>query len=463
MRKSFRKSLIVFIVVLVAVVLALPISNLVYSPKSSAMGQIATDDKQFAMALEVMSQKCGYCHTSNASLPIYSGLPVMKGIIRKDVEKGMQYMDYLTALSAPDGKPVSEVVLAKTEYVIEHGTMPPARFRVLHWTGGLSASDRAAMLTWIREQRQRHFATGDAADVYKADVLQPLPKIVEVNSAKAAVGNKLFHDKRLSKDDTVSCASCHALDKGGTDLAQYSTGVGNAVGGINAPTVYNSGLQFIQFWDGRAGTLEEQADGPVNNPAEMASNWPQAFEKLSQDAAFMQEFTAAFPDGLSKENCTGAIAEFERTLVTPNCKVDRYLRGDAAALDANETEGLRLFRETGCVMCHAGKLLGGQSFERMGRTEDYFDSRGMKMTDADNGRYNVTKNEADRHAFKVPTLRNIAKTAPYLHDGSQTDLAKVVNIMAEKQLGKTLTADRTTKLVAFLNALTGEYEGSILQ
>ncbi|MBM3289543.1 MAG: c-type cytochrome [Candidatus Hydrogenedentes bacterium] len=463
MQTKRTKRMVVLVVIAVVAVLALPVSNLFYSPKSAAMGRIATDDKTFASALDVLSEKCAFCHTSDVSMPLYAGLPVAKGIIQRDIAEGTRYIDYLKSLSPGEGKPVSEVVLAKTEYVIEHSTMPPGRFLALHWNGRLSANETAAVMGWIRDQRLRHFATGDAADAYTSDVLQPLPTSVDVNTAKAAIGNKLFHDKRLSKDDTVACASCHALDKGGTDLSQYSTGVGNALGGINAPTVYNSGLQFMQFWDGRAATLEQQADGPVNNPIEMASNWPEAFGKLSQDAAFMAEFTAVFPDGLSMENCTGAIAEFERTLITPNSKFDRYLRGDASALDAREAAGLRVFRETGCTTCHAGKLLGGQSFERMGRKADYFELRGMKMTDADNGRYNVTKNEADRHAFKTPTLRNIAKTAPYLHDGSYTDLAKVVDVMAAKQLGKTLTPDETASVVAFLNALTGEYGGKPLQ
>lgn len=456
-----RKKLILLVLLIVLAVLALPVSNLLYSPKSSAMARIATDDKSFAAALEVMAEKCGNCHTSNASLPIYSGLPVARGIIQRDIEEGTRYIDYLQALSPKDGKPVSEIVLAKTEYVVEHGTMPPGRFRLMHWASRLSSPEKAVMMRWIKEQRARHFATGDAASNF--DVLQPLPKTIEVNGAKAAVGNKLFHDKRLSKDDTVACASCHALDKGGTDRVQFSTGVGNQVGGINSPTVYNSGLQFMQFWDGRAGNLQEQADGPVNNPIEMASNWQETFAKLSQDTTFMQEFTAVYPDGLSKENCTEAIAEFERTLVTPNCKLDRYLRGDTAALDEQELSGMHLFRDVGCATCHAGKLMGGQSFERMGRKADYFEARGMQMTDADNGRFNVTKNEADRHAFKVPTLRNIAITGPYLHDGSQADLAKVVGIMGTYQLGKPLTTNETMEIVSFLNALTGEYQGNALQ
>ena len=430
-----RKKLTLLVLLVVLTVLALPVSNLLYSPKSSAMARIATDDKSFAAALEVMAEKCGNCHTSDASLPIYSGLPVARGIIQRDIDEGTRYMDYLQALSPKDGKPVSESVLAKTEFVLEHGTMPPGRFRLMHWAGGLSTSEKAAMTKMIKEQRARHFATGDAASSFASDVLQPLPNSVELNVAKAAVGNKLFHDKRLSKDDTVACATCHALDKGGTDRAQYSTGVGNQVGGINSPTVYNSGLQFMQFWDGRAGNLQEQADGPVNNPIEMASNWPETFAKLSQDTVFMQEFTSVYPNGLSKENCTDAIAEFERTLLTPNCKFDRYLRGEAAALNEQELAGMQLFRDIGCATCHAGKLMGGQSFERMGRKSDYFEARGMKMTDADNGRFNVTKVEADRHAFKVPTLRNIAATGPYLHDGSQTDLAKVVGFMAACQFG----------------------------
>lgn len=462
MKSKAKKRLLTFGVILILAVLALPVTNLLYSPKSDAFATVSTSDKEFAAVLQIMSAKCACCHTKEGALPFYAGLPIARRVIERDIEQGTAYMDYEKSLATQTGESVGEVVLAKTEYVLEQGSMPPLRFKALHWTAGLDGREKAAILTWLHNIRRQQYTTVGVAPAYLIEPVQPLPTTVEVDAAKAALGDKLFHDKRLSKDDSVSCASCHALEKGGTDRVQFSTGVGGQVGGINSPTVYNSGFQFVQFWDGRAATLEEQADGPVNNPIEMASNWEEVFSKLGQDAAFVSEFTAVYPDGLTKENCTDAIAEFERTLVTPNSKFDRYLMGDVSALSADEKHGYKLFRKHGCAMCHVGKILGGQSFERMGRKADYFARRGA-VTDADNGRFNVTKDEADRHAFKTPTLRNIDKTAPYLHDGSTSDLGEVVGMMAAYQMGTPLTPEDNAKIVAFLQTLTGEYKGQPLQ
>jgi len=272
----------------------------------------------------------------------------------------------------------------------------------------------------------------------------------------------LFHDARLSSDETVSCATCHDLAKGGTDQIRYSIGVGGAEGGINSPTVYNSGYQFLQFWDGRAADLQEQAAGPVTNPIEMAAEWETVLSKLSADKEFSRAFLAAYPEGITQETVTHAIAEFERTLITPNSAFDRYLTGEADALTAEQKQGYELFGEYGCTNCHVGSALGGQSFEKMGLEGDYIGDRG-DPTEADRGRFSVTGDEADRGKFKVPTLRNIAQTYPYLHDGSTSDLAEVVRIMGQYQLGREIP-DREAALVAdFLGTLTGEYQGQVLQ
>ena len=266
---------------------------------------------------------------------------------------------------------------------------------------------------------------------------------------------------RLSGDDTISCASCHDLDKGGTDQEKVSEGVRGQLGGINAPTTFNSGFQFEQFWDGRAATLEEQADGPPNNPIEMGSNWEQIVGKLEADEAFTKAFNETFPDGYSKENLTGAIAVFERTLVTPNSRLDQFLMGKADALTDDEKQGYDIFIEQGCATCHVGNILGGQSFEEMGRKEDYFAQRG-NVREADYGRMNATGKEADRYHFKVPTLRNIKLTHPYLHDGTTSDLAEVVQVMARYQSGEKLSETDARLVAKFLETLTGEYEGKPL-
>jgi len=194
----------------------------------------------------------------------------------------------------------------------------------------------------------------------------------------------------------------------------------------------------------------------------MASNWKQVASKFRKDEAFTKAFLAVYPDGYNKENFTDAIAEFERTLVTPDSKFDRYLKGDADALDADEKAGYELFLAKGCATCHVGKLLGGQSYEKMGRHADYFAARGGALTDADAGRYNVTKKEEDRHEFKVPTLRNIALTYPYFHDGSTSDLAEAVRIMAKVELDEAFTKAEVDRIVKFLKAQTGTWRGKPL-
>jgi len=234
------------------------------------------------------------------------------------------------------------------------------------------------------------------------------------------------------------------------------------MGDINSPTVFNSGFHFVQFWDGRAKDLAEQADGPVNNPIEMGSNWVEVISKLEQDAELVAAFTAVYPDGLRKEHFLDAIATFEESLITPNSAFDKYLKGDAEALTATQKEGYELFKEFSCANCHVGKNIGGQTYEEMGRAEDYFETRG-DVIKPDHGRFNVTNQEVDRHRFKVPTLRNITLTYPYFHDGSVVNLAEAVRTMARVQVGKDISDDEVAKVLAFLNALTGEYQGELLK
>ncbi|NLE47192.1 MAG: cytochrome-c peroxidase [Sandaracinaceae bacterium] len=278
---------------------------------------------------------------------------------------------------------------------------------------------------------------------------------VEVDEAKMQLGRKLYFDTRLSGDGTLTCASCHAFDKGGADGAKVSTGINGQLGPINSPTVLNSHLNFVQFWDGRAATLAEQALGPVENPVEMGAKWPEVVERLKQDEALVKEFAAFYEDGITKENVTDAIAEFERSLGTP-APFDRYLEGDEDAISDEAKRGLEVFVATGCTTCHSGEGLGGTMYQKMGLVQNYFELRGGEITEADLGRYNVTKNEADKHLFKVPLLRNIELTAPYFHDGSVDSLDEAVKIMAKVQLGRDLSDEDTKLIVAFLKTLTGE-------
>src|SRR5690554_5535427 len=291
---------------------------------------------------------------------------------------------------------------------------------------------------------------------------QPSPKSffkplapVEVDEAKMTLGRALYFDTRLSGDGTLTCASCHAFDKGGADAAKTSTGINGQLGPINSPTVLNSHLNFVQFWDGRAATLAEQALGPVENPVEMGALWPEVVERLKQDEALVAEFAALYKDGITKENVADAIAEYERALGTPS-PFDRYLEGDEDAISAEAKRGLEVFVATGCTTCHSGEGLGGTMYQKMGLVQNYFELRGGEITEADLGRYNVTKNDADKHLFKVPILRNIELTAPYFHDGSVDSLDEAVKIMAKVQLGRELSDEDTKLIVAFLKTLTGE-------
>jgi cytochrome c peroxidase len=274
-----------------------------------------------------------------------------------------------------------------------------------------------------------------------------------------ALGRKLFLDRRLSADDTLSCASCHDFARGGADGRVASLGIHGQVGGVNAPTVMNSGLNFLQFWDGRAPSLEDQVNGPLNNPSEMGSSWPQALSKLAADRAYPAEFSTLFADGVSAENVRRAIASFERTLVAVDSPFDRWLRGETNALKAEEQSGYALFKGVGCIACHQGRNVGGNMFQRFGVFGDYFADRGH-VTKADYGRYNVTGNEADRFVFRVPSLRYVGQTAPYFHDGSAATLPQAVQVMAKYQLGRTLTEDQVASIVAFLKSLAGPMPAS---
>jgi cytochrome c peroxidase len=271
---------------------------------------------------------------------------------------------------------------------------------------------------------------------------------------QAELGRRLFLDKRLSHDNTLSCAACHALENYGVDRLPVSVGIQGKQGAVNAPTVYNSGYNFRQFWDGRALTLEEQVGGPLENPVEMASNWPEALGKIGQDAALQDLSRAAYGRKLDEAAVRDAIAGFERTLITPNAPFDRFLRGDKTALSPEAEKGWQLFRGLGCSSCHQGINLGGNMYATLGVMEDYF--AGRTETKADQGLFNRTKREEDRHKFKVPSLRNVAMTGPYFHDGATATLEAAVDTMARTQLGLQLSDADRGRLVAFLKSLTGQ-------
>jgi cytochrome c peroxidase len=288
--------------------------------------------------------------------------------------------------------------------------------------------------------------------------IRPLPETVSLDSRKVTLGKTLFFDERLSHNDTISCASCHSLDKAGTDRLPHSVGIGGAVGAVNAPTVLNCSLNFVQFWNGRAATLEDQVNGPTHNPKEMGSDWKEILAKLHADGKYPAQFHDLYSDGIQAQNVRDAIATFERSLITPDSRFDEYLRGDKTALNAVETRGYQLFKREGCISCHQGQNIGGNMYQKVGIMADYFSARGGE-NDADLGRYAVTGREQDKHVFRVPSLRNVALTAPYFHDGSVTTLPQAVEMMAVYQLGRPLQPDELDAIVQFLGTLNGRQPG----
>ncbi len=284
-----------------------------------------------------------------------------------------------------------------------------------------------------------------------SEPIEPIVAAKIQNPAIVELGKKLYFDPRLSKSGFISCNSCHNLSMGGTDNLKTSIGHNWQQGPINSPTVLNSSMNIAQFWDGRAKDLKAQAGGPIANPGEMASNHQLAVEVLQSIPAYVIEFKAAFgSDKIDIDKVTTAIAAFEATLVTPDSRFDKWLKGDKKALNNDELAGYKLFKDSGCTACHNGAAVGGNSFQKFGVVEAY------KTASTAAGRVAVTGKDADRFYFKVPTLRNVELTYPYFHDGAAATLGEAVDIMGRIQLGKSFSAEENGKIVAFLKTLTGK-------
>lgn len=281
--------------------------------------------------------------------------------------------------------------------------------------------------------------------------VQPIAPAQVTNPEKVELGKQLFFDPRLSKSGFISCNSCHNLSMGGSDNLPTSIGHNWQKGPINAPTVLNSSLNLAQFWDGRAADLKEQAGGPIANQKEMASNHVLAVDVLRSIPQYQEAFRKVYKvDEITIDEVTDAIADFEKTLVTPDSRFDRWLKGDEKAISQTELEGYRLFKSIGCVACHNGPALGGNSFQKMGLVEPY------KTDNPAEGVAGLTGKDVDRFKFKVPTLRNVELTYPYFHDGAYWKLEEAVDVMARLQLGRKLSEDEIGKITAFLKTLTGE-------
>ena len=452
-----KSSKIVLSVLLVAAVL-FGVYRMVNKAPSASL------DSDAQMAEIIGSSGCMACHTASPELPFYADFPVAGKLVKEDIRLAYRSFDMTPMVEVlKKGEKISEVDLAKVEKVILDGTMPMAKYYLIHWGASLSDTEKQMALAWVKNQREAFYPNLLADAKWSNEAVRPIQDSVAVDMRKVILGNLLFHDVRLSSDNTVSCASCHGLNTGGVDNKQYSEGVGGQFGGVNAPSVYNAHYNFVQFWDGRATTLADQAAGPPLNPVEMANtSFDEICEKLNADAAFAKAFKEVYPDGFNQANITDAIQEFERTLLTPNSRFDKYLKGDNSAMTAEELAGYDLFKKYNCATCHVGENMGGQSYELLGIKHDYFADRGTELTIEDNGRFKETNDERDRHRFKVPGLRNVALTAPYFHDGTQATLDEAVKAMAKYEVGVDLSEQETKQLVAFLQTLTGEYQGKLL-
>lgn len=293
------------------------------------------------------------------------------------------------------------------------------------------------------------------------EALKPLPPVPPLDPAKVELGRQLFNEPRLSVNNTLSCASCHRLESGGADNKPFSLGFDGKPVEINTPSVFNASLNFKQFWNGRVDTLEAQVEQVVISPVEMGSDWKTVVQNLSALPAYQAAFKQAYPDGVTAANVQNALATYERTLLTPNSRFDQYLLGNTEILTIQEKYGYQRFKDYGCIACHQGVNIGGNMFQKFGVMGDYFKARGNPV-ESDLGRYLLTKDEEDRHVFKVPSLRNVAVTAPYFHDASAKTLEAAVDVMFKYQLGRNPSQEDKDLIIQFLKTLTGEWAGKPL-
>jgi len=291
--------------------------------------------------------------------------------------------------------------------------------------------------------------------------IQPLSAPTGLDPRKIALGEKLFNEPRLGRDNDMACSTCHQLNDNGANHLTYNLGRDGIKLDTNTLTVFNSSLNHYLFWDGRARNLEEQVDFVVHSPKEFATSWPVIINKLKQDESYKQRFNTLYADGITADNIRNAIAIFERSLITVNSRFDQFLLGNNDAISAKEKSGYQLFKAYGCIACHQGQNVGGNLFMKFGIFYDHFSGR-SDLNPADLGRFNVTGKPSDRHVFRVPSLRLVALTAPYFHDGSVGTLEAAIRVMAEYQLGRVIPEQDITRIAAFLKSLVGEYQGRTL-
>ena len=296
-------------------------------------------------------------------------------------------------------------------------------------------------------------------DLTSADEpIKPIPLSIDVDPRKVELGRRLFEDKRLSKDGSMACRSCHLLNKGGADGEQFSDSIDGGFRKRNTPTIFNLALYKLYSWYGLPGNLEDIAEDIIKSPKGLASDWPEIIPKLKQEPKYVRLFQAIYVDEIRPANVKNALAEYMRSLITPNSRFDDYLRGNKDALNEKEKEGYRLFKAYGCTSCHQGVTVGANMVAPFNIFRNYLDQE-KTLAQLEEGRFNKTKDERDRFVFRVPSLRNVALTAPYLHDGTATSLEAVIDLMGRYMLGRSIPIEDRKLIAQFLKTLTGQYLG----
>ncbi len=423
-----------------------------------------TDDNQIAAhnAKEILNAKCAACHGAK---PEYSGLMNLLsfGKIRRDIDGAQRafHLEQENSASLRSGN----VDYLKMDRVLRTRRMPPTAYTMVHLGSRLTPEDVALLRCRYKEEAAAKRAFSPI-----------LPATEEENNMEAMrryLGHLLYVDGRLSTTNEVSCSSCHDLTLGGTDNKPKSEGVPGAdgkpqLGGVNAPTVYNAAGNIRQFWDGRAADLREQAGGPPLNPVEMGyaspEDWEKIAAKLRQDPQLEACFALVYGEqGITGDTITDAIAAFEKTLMTPDSAFDRYLNGDASALTKEQVEGKEDFVRFGCATCHSGPALGGISFEYISTHAPFHSFMPEDYVEGAHGLADFTKKEEHKDMFRVPTLRNVALTAPYFHTGAIRTLEEAVRIMFKTQAGCSDVGEKTiSNVTRFLEAQTGKLNGKPL-
>ncbi|MGY4527263.1 cytochrome c peroxidase [Pseudomonas sp. TE21394] len=291
--------------------------------------------------------------------------------------------------------------------------------------------------------------------------LTPLPAVPALDPARVELGRKLFNDPRLSPNGTQSCADCHRLDRAGADGQARSPGADGKPMAVNTPSVFNASLNFLQFWDGRAQSFDGLVHLATASASETENGWATVVRRIAGDPAYRVGFAAAYGKPVAAHDIEDALVTYQRTLLTPASRFDRYLQGDTSSLSLEEKYGYQRFQEYGCIACHQGVNIGGNMLQKLGVFDDYFANRGNPAV-ADQGRYKVTGDPEDMNLFKVPSLRNVAVTAPYFHDGSVPTLEAAVDAMFHYQLGRTPREGDKALIIKFLQTLTGQWEGKPL-